>query len=399
MRKANHFVAALGLAVVLLFAGGLFGLLTLRFETGDVYPPYSSLRSDPLGTRALYDSLERMSGLTVARHYTRPEKLSPEATTLILAGLDQHAFAGPAREMDALHRFVINGGRAVMMLKAIKPKHGTDKREPCDPCDEDDRTPIPEDDKEALTEQPRMISLRSKWGFELETPPLAPGSRVARRDPASSPELPAALVWHSGMVLVPDHPDWRVLYRIDGRPVIMERRFGRGSIFLGTDSYLISNEALRNDRQPALLSRLVGTSRTVLFEETHFGIQHRPGISNLIRRYRLHGLIAGLMLLAVLYIWRNGRCFLPAPLETPNQGFRLACQDTDLALVGLIGRHLPDDQLLGTCVAAYEQTLIRPGADMTAKLTRIKKLAAEPKRDPVQTYQSICRLLARRPSP
>jgi hypothetical protein len=396
--KANLFLVALGLAVVLLFAGGLFGLLTLRFDSGDIYPPYSSLRSDPLGTRALFDSLDRLPGLTVARHYTRPEKLPPEATTLILAGLEEHAFEGPEREIDALHRFVINGGRAVLMLTAVRPNCGADEKDPSDPCDEDHQTPTADDENEALPDQPHVISLRSKWGFQLETPTQSPDGREARRDPASSPELPAALVWHSGMVLVPGHPDWRVLYRIDDRPVVMERRLGRGSIFLGTDSYLVSNEALRNHRQPALLGRMVGSSRTVLFEETHFGIHHRPGISNLIRRYRLHGLIFGLMLLAGLYIWRNGRSFLPAPPQDPDEGFRLAYQDTDLALVSLIGRHLPDDQLLDTCVAAYEQALIRPGADMTAKLARIKKLAAQANGGPVKTYQSICQLLARRPS-
>lgn len=398
MWKANHFLVALGLVVVLLFAGGLFGLLTLRFETGDIYPPYSSLRSDPLGTRALFDSLERTPGLTVARHYTHPEKLSPAATTLILAGLGQHAFEGPERELGALHRFVLSGGRAVLMLKAIKPNHGVDENHPSDARNEGHQAPSADDENNALPEQPRMISLRSKWGFKLEIPPLTLGGREAQRAPTSNPELPAAIFWHSGMVLVADHPDWRILYRIGDRPVVMERRLGRGSILLGTDSYLISNEALRNHRQSALLAHMVGSSRTVLFDETHFGIHHRPGVSNLIRRYRLYGLIAGVILLAGLYIWRNGRSFLPAAPEEPDEGFRLAYQDTDLALVGLIGRHLPDDQLLDTCVTAYEQAQIRPGADTTAKLARIKKLVAEAERDPVQTYQSICQLLSRRPS-
>ena len=398
MRKANHCVVALGLAVVLLFAGGLFALLKLRFEAGDIYPPYSSLRSDPLGTRALFDSLERMPGLAVARNFTHPVKLPSEASTLILAGLDRDAFDGSEREMNALQRFVTNGGRAVIMLTAVKPNRGPDETAPSRPCDKDHPTPSPDDENSVHREQTRMVSLQSNWGFKLETPPLASAQGEARREPGSSPALPVAIVWHSGLVVVPDHPGWRVLYRFEGRPVVMERRLGRGSIFLATDSYLISNEALRNHRQPALLSRMAGSNRTVFFDETHLGLHHQPGISNLIRRYRLHGLIVGLMMLAGLYIWRNGRSFLPAPPDASDEGFRLAYQDTDLALVGLIGRHLPDDRLLGTCVAAYEQTLIRPGADMTAKLARIQQLAAGTDQDLVQTYQSICRILARRSS-
>jgi hypothetical protein len=390
--------AALGLAVVLLFAAGLFGLLALRFETGDIYPPYSSLRSDPLGTRVLYDSLERMPGLTVARHYARPEKLSSEATTLILAGLEKQAFERSAREMDALQRFVLNGGRAVLMLTAVKPDREADGQKSSAPSEEDPQAQPPEDENETLSEQARRTSLASKWGFAVATLPPATSGSKARRDAAASPELPAAIVWHSGMVFMPDHPDWHVLYRIEDRPVVMERRLGRGSIIMSTDSYLISNEALRNHRQPALLGHLVGPSRKVLFEETHFGIHRQPGISNLIRRYRLHGLVAGLLLLAGLYIWRNGRSFLPPPPEQPDEGFRMPYQDTDLAMVGLLRRHLLDDQLLNTCLEAYEAALIRPGADMTARLARIKKQAAGSGRDPVQTYQSICQILARRPS-
>ena len=40
-----------------LFVLGVIYLFLLRFEAGDVYPPYSSLRADPLGTMAWYESL------------------------------------------------------------------------------------------------------------------------------------------------------------------------------------------------------------------------------------------------------------------------------------------------------------------------------------------------------
>ncbi len=54
------------LAVLLLgglFVTGLIQLILLRFESGDVYPPYSSLRADPLGCKALYESLGRVADL------------------------------------------------------------------------------------------------------------------------------------------------------------------------------------------------------------------------------------------------------------------------------------------------------------------------------------------------
>ena len=47
------------------FAIGLFQLFRLRFAVGDVYPEYSSLRSDPVGTMAFYESL-RANARTLA---------------------------------------------------------------------------------------------------------------------------------------------------------------------------------------------------------------------------------------------------------------------------------------------------------------------------------------------
>ncbi|WP_075088131.1 hypothetical protein [Verrucomicrobium spinosum] len=54
--------------VVILVLLGCFAVWCLssiigrRFSAGDAYPPYSSLRSDPLGSRVLFESLDRLDG-------------------------------------------------------------------------------------------------------------------------------------------------------------------------------------------------------------------------------------------------------------------------------------------------------------------------------------------------
>jgi len=48
------------LVLLLLLAGFTWGMLNLfgvQFSIGDVYPEYSSLRSDPVGSRLLFESL------------------------------------------------------------------------------------------------------------------------------------------------------------------------------------------------------------------------------------------------------------------------------------------------------------------------------------------------------
>ena len=66
----SRFNQTLLLVGVLILAGlGFAYLYSLRIERGDVFPAYSSLRSDPLGTRALYDSLEQLPGIRIERRF------------------------------------------------------------------------------------------------------------------------------------------------------------------------------------------------------------------------------------------------------------------------------------------------------------------------------------------
>ena len=58
-----------GVALVFaLFGWGVVELFELRFSAGDVYPPYSTLRNDPLGAAAFYEALNSLPGLRVERN-------------------------------------------------------------------------------------------------------------------------------------------------------------------------------------------------------------------------------------------------------------------------------------------------------------------------------------------
>ena len=88
---------------------------------------------------------------------------------------------------------------------------------------------------------------------------------------------------------------------------------------MATDSYFVSNEAMAKDRHADLLAWLIGPDKNVVFDEAHFGIVETSGVAVLMRKYRLHGLAAGLMLLAGLFIWKNSTSLVP-PLTDEKQG-------------------------------------------------------------------------------
>jgi len=106
--------AALLFAALFVFA--LARLFELRFEQGDIYPPYSTLRTDPLGASVFYESLETVPGVTAQRYFEETFKSDDgREHALFMLGADTSSVNWLSRsEFDTLQRFVFNGGRVVI---------------------------------------------------------------------------------------------------------------------------------------------------------------------------------------------------------------------------------------------------------------------------------------------
>ncbi len=98
------------------FAAGLTELFLWRFESGEVYPEYSSLRSDPRGTRALFESLTLVPGVEVRRHMQPLSTLKDFDGTLFYLGLS------PGSSIDEATKIAAAGARVVVgFLPPDKP--------------------------------------------------------------------------------------------------------------------------------------------------------------------------------------------------------------------------------------------------------------------------------------
>src|SRR5205807_5643409 len=118
-----------------------------------------------------------------------------------------------------------------------------------------------------------------------------------------------------------------------------------GTIAMASDSYFLSNEALLKDRHPDLLSWWIGPNKQIIFDEAHFGVVENPGIAALIRKYHLHGLILGLILLAGLFIWKNSAPFIPMYAEELRSDF-VPGKDSAAGFVNLLRRNIPASEIL-----------------------------------------------------
>lgn len=384
------------------FVFGLFELFKLRYEAGDVYPAYSSLRADPLGVMVFYESLGRMPGVSVRRDFSADNLLpgGREVTYLHLAGAAEEWTEMPEELVQEVDGFLSRGGRLVITFfpETSRPFRAT--AVPPRPA----KKSSPQS-KAEQAKQLRRTSLKKQWGVEFGFVALTPGQGTAY-EPArvigrTDLPLPANLDWHSAMILTNLDSAWRTIYERGRNPVVVERQVGSGSVVLATDSYFLSNEALSKERHADLLAWLVGPGRLVVFDEAHFGIVANSGVATLMRQYRLHGLAAGLLLLAGLFVWKNSTSFVP-PYPDERTNGPVAGKEAAAGFVNLLRRNISSRDVLRVCFDEWTRTLQRRSGHSIARVDQAQAVLeaenakARVERDPVRAYQEICRVLKAR---
>jgi hypothetical protein len=297
-------------------------------------------------------------------------------------------------EFKALEAFVRGGGRLVVTLypELNKPRgfvSGTGTNRPVF------KNPLRDDDDS----RPPPLNLREKWGFGMEHIPTTREGRLfspvtaSRIHPAP---LPARVSWHSSLVFTNLDFSWRVIYARGTDPVMIEKEYGAGSIVLATDSYFVSNEAMRKERDPDLLTWLPGNSREVIFDETHLGVMESAGVAILARRYKLHGGVIALLVLAALFIWRNSVSFVPRTdeqkLSSPVLG-----RESAAGFQNLLRRSIAPKDLLQTSLDEWHKTGRLDGRHTASRREKIRAVVeaynAAEKPNIVDTYREIVRIL------
>jgi hypothetical protein len=253
-----------------------------------------------------------------------------------------------------------------------------------------------------------VISLKDRWNVSLNYEDLPKDAEdvyhsvLARRK--TDADLPASVAWHTALYFERPGTNWTMIYARDNHPVLIERKFGSGSLVFSADSYFLSNEALRKERHPKLLAWLAGRNATVLFDETHLGLLEEPGIAALVRKYRLHGLVVGIALLAGLFVWKNTASFVPPYDEdiVETRGDAVAGRDSAAGFVNLLRRSIPSAELLSVCFAEWKKTRAHGRADLKARTERMAAIIAEEQakpgreRKPVESYRRITCILTER---
>jgi hypothetical protein len=361
MKRAAVIVGLLALAGVLFLSIGR--LFALRYERGDVYPAYSTLRMDPLGTKALADALELMPRLDVRRNYRPLVRLKPaQPVTLVYLGLDYRAH-WEDDELEEFERIVKAGSHAVFAfnrelyrtsnqrLGGATPAPGSTPAPGATPVP----TPVPGGRFPWEETGTPFKDVGKGWGFAFDIAQEDKQTAMQGEAEPAAAELKDIIPWHSALYFKGLGPEWKTLYTCNNVPVIVSRPFGNGNIVLCSDSYFLSNEGLSGDPPGPLLEMLFARLPEVVFDEEHLGVTETPNIATLARRMRLGGVVFALVVIAALFIWKQSSSLLPRRSEGERDHDVTGAAAYE-GFINLLHRSITPGALLGTCIAAWTRS-------------------------------------------
>ena len=398
---------------------GIVTMLGARVSSGDTFPIYSSHRADPLGTRVLYEALGQMPGVSCERNYQPVKKLKGGSGDLLIManvqGWQTQTHCGCDDGGEAITAWAKAGGRVILALaqrpgfsfkseddlKALRRRLREEKekktkkekeKEEASAEKADSNKPAAGEKKEQKNDDEEddnvrylgcaydlFLHERRFWlGGDDLPPPPAPTPHL----PLQEDEMPN---WFSYSYLRPTpagEGQWHALATKGDRAMVMRRQVGKGDIIVCTDSFFLSNEALWREPHSAFLAWLVGDARRVVFEERAHGVGDDDGIMTLARRYRMHGLFLGGILLFALFVWRNATSLVP-PDEAADlghwRGDAVAGHGAASGLVSMLRRGIKPGELLQKCFASWEVTRAASGRIPAERVDKAREiLSAEP---------------------
>ncbi|MBI1321089.1 MAG: hypothetical protein GC168_19365 [Candidatus Hydrogenedens sp.] len=391
-------------------------------DQGNELPYYSSRRSDPLGTRALYGAFERVDGLKVSRNNLPLTAWTPPpGATLIVQGAA--VSPDPLNMIELTERWVNEGGRLViahypyrdnMMLwyrfeedETEGEADGEGEDAPPEPAadaegetegaeaDEDERT-----SKERWADSVNGVWIDERWGFTYRVNDEVKDVRQAFST-VEYAQLPESVAWWSGLYFEEPDENWQVVFNCEDHPVIIERPWGQGSIVICSDTYFMSNEAMKKDRHPELLAWLAGDSDTIIFDEAHLGLEQAPGVAGLLRRFRFEGIVLAFIVCGALLAWQGMSSLLPRRDRVRDDDRHERGREATAGLEALLRRSVPRAGLLSQCLQEYEATL-DPGSPKRSRAARARDLARHAEspgmtqEELVNTYRRIRAVLSER---
>lgn len=363
--------ATLQLLVILLLSSAFVVLGTrvfsTRFESGDLYPKYSTFRPDPFGSRVLLKTFSQLKGLTVdvaSDSVLFEKETEGEGRVIFVLGLPVWSRYFPFAASETLERLAGEGATVVIAAAvppgALNPTEASNESDDAEAEREEERA----GDRDA-NEGPEWVPIETWMNsqsigiFVMDSELLREaeqGERIVSRPSVSYLKEPLNLSQPIGLEFEEDG-EWRSLFEYEGNAVAAERTIGKGRLVLFADTYPFSNEGILNSANTELFAWIVKGKRRVTFYENHLGVETYYG---LIALARLYGFDAVLILFAVAsaaFVWRGSFSPLPKRDSIDSESGLIDIDAVDSGLNGLLVRSI-DRQSLGSAIyGRWKRTL------------------------------------------
>ena len=355
--KTTQTLALIAVSCAMLAA--LTSIVQSRAEQPGSFPEFSSYRTLPAGTSVLYEALRRSPGMTADRNIQPLGTVHFNDAAVLLLGILPISLIGDGPWFADMEELAGKGNRVIIGL-------------------------LPHRTRFIQPEKDQLEDALQRWNIRL--------AFVHRTDVRDDEEDQLTPGWP---MYFAQSKGWDNIRSENGKPVVIRKTLGKGSIVLMTNSFLLTNAALVEDRQTAFLSNLIGPVHRTVFDETHFGIEETGSIAALARRYRLQGLVLGLVLVASLFIWKSAAGF--PPLWDRLQPVQVAKgEDSASAFLNLLRRNIRRDDILATCVEEWRKMYRRKAG---GRLRTAIDLAESGRKTPAQTYAQIQQILGAKHNP
>ena len=118
MRTRNNYITVVLIGAGLAFVYLLAKILLMTASVSNTYANYSSLRADPMGTKALYDSLSELGDLQVWRSFKPLIRMRGTTATVLHLALQENGF-GALLDWEEI---ASSGGRVIIGVDFIVSK-------------------------------------------------------------------------------------------------------------------------------------------------------------------------------------------------------------------------------------------------------------------------------------
>ena len=384
------------LALALLLATA--GLASLLLRPSSNVPAYSTLGTDPVGARLLYETLER-SGLSVSRWFEDLDLLEPGSNRLVFAiGVDGWRLDSDAqRELARLAR---KGATVVVAYEPVEQGGGIaydllDDEDRDAPATKTNRTTRAARNRHAVrtnhVARATHFSHATRLDYVINLRREVPDDQHAVRGARMPDTFPSGLPSRTRLYFGSTSSAWRVMYKQDGHAVAIARTFGAGRVIALADAFPLSNEGIALNGTAAFVGALAAGSREAVFLEVLHGLRRDRTVGDLMAGYGLRAGLFALICWFGLYLWSSAVSLAPRRSVAEVAGRHVGRASTQ-GLAVLLQRAVKPSDLIRECWRLWMRN--RPRESAGVRATAAKQLVlADDGRDALETYRRIATTL------